>query len=537
MTQAGRVGPATLLSAGASPVSEESRAFLQQRLALFAKIAFLLSSGFYLVAAAVAISRPRAPLWIVSRPSGYHLAGNLVLLATWIAGSRGVYANRLLRGLEAGCVFFYCLCSAAQIVLAPAATADGKYSMLLALTSVLIGRSVLVPSTPVWTLGLSTVSALPLVAASWLFDHDPSRGTSAFEAGVYTLWVLLWCVDAVALSVVTSHVIYGLRERVKEAMRLGQYTLAEKLGSGGMGEVYKASHALLKRPAAIKLLPPEKVGEPMLRRFEREVQLTSQLTHPNTIQIFDYGHTASGIFYYAMEYLDGIDLDRLVRRHGPQPAARVVHILRQVLGALQEAHQAGLIHRDIKPANIILCRRGGLDDVAKVVDFGLVKDLQAQGSVELTAANTIAGTPLYLSPEAIRSADSVGPESDLYAVGAVGYFLVAGRPPFEGSLIEVCSHHLHTPAPPPSQRLGRSVPRQLESVLLRCLEKDPARRPRSAAELSGALLACTDVGEWTQARATAWWRDHEQEIREPAAVEDDPATRTTALRVKQVGMP
>ena len=310
--------------------------------------------------------------------------------------------------------------------------------------------------------------------------------------------------DAIALSVVSSHVIYGLRERVKEAMRLGQYTLGEKLGSGGMGEVYKASHALLKRPAAVKLLPPEKVGAPALQRFEREVQLTSQLTHPNTIAIFDYGHTASGIFYYAMEYLDGIDLDRLVRTHGPLPPARAVHILRQVCGALDEAHQMGLVHRDVKPANVILCRRGGLFDVAKVVDFGLVKDLQAQDPVELTGANTIAGTPLFLAPESITGAGSVGPESDLYALGAVGYFLVSGRPPFEGSLIEVCGHHLHTPPPRPSARLGKALPMGLEEVLLRCLEKDPGRRPRSAAELSATLDGLA-LDEWTQEDARRWW--------------------------------
>ena len=407
--------------------------------------------------------------------------------------------------------------------------------MLLAFTSIVIGRAILMPSGAWWTLALSTASALAPLAGAWLFDHTPGRSASFFEATVTTLWILLWCVDAIALSVVTSYVIYGLRERVKEAMRLGQYTLGEKLGSGGMGEVYKASHALLKRPAAVKLLPPERVGVPALHRFEREVQITSQLTHPNTVAIFDYGHTDSGIFYYAMEYLDGIDLDRLVRVHGPQPPARVVHVLHQVCGALDEAHQMGVIHRDVKPANVILCRRGGSYDVAKVVDFGLVKDLQADEPVELTGANTIAGTPLYLSPEAITSVDGVGPASDLYALGAVGYFLLTGKPPFEGNLIEVCGHHLHTKPARPSARLGRSLPADLEAVLLRCLEKDPAGRYASARDLADALAGCADAGAWTQEHAQSWWREHGAAApTEPLPTDLSSATRTMEVSLRSV---
>jgi serine/threonine-protein kinase len=405
--------------------------------------------------------------------------------------------------------------------------------MLLAFTSVVIGRSVLVPSTPAWTLALSSACTVPVLGASWLFDHAGSRGSVPIEAAINTAWAFLWCVDAVVVSVVTSYVIYGLRERVKQAMRLGQYTLGQRIGAGGMGEVYKASHVLLKRPAAVKLLPPEKLGEATLRRFEREVHLTSRLTHPNTIAIYDYGRTASGVFYYVMEYLDGIDLERLVRSHGPQSPARVVHILEQVCGALQEAHDMGLIHRDVKPANVMLCRRGGMLDVAKVVDFGLVKDLYAQESVELTGANAITGTPLYLSPEALDGADRVGPESDLYGLAAVGYFLLAGRPPFEGNLIEVCSQHLHTAPVAPSERLGRQVPRQLETVLLHCLEKDPKRRPATARDLAAALVACSDVGEWTADAASAWWRENG-----PAAAadfDDEGPTFTRNLAVSLEG--
>jgi eukaryotic-like serine/threonine-protein kinase len=522
----GRARPTAAFTGSGGAPSEEGRAFFQERLSFFAKIAFVLSSGFLLFSVAIALAQPKALPWLSSGQGVWHLLANAVLLATWLWCARGVRPFAQLRALEVAAVVLYCAAMSMSIVAAGRPEAGGTYTIVLAFTSVLIGRSVLLPSTPLRTLVLSGAAAAPLLLASWWTERMIAAPASV---AVRVFWVFLWCVDAVALSVVASHVIYGLRQRVKEAMRLGQYTLAERIGGGGMGEVYKASHALLKRPAAVKLLPPEKVGEPALARFEREVQLTSQLTHPNTIAIFDYGHTASGIFYYAMEYLDGVDLERLVRADGPLPPARVVHVMRQVAGALQEAHDLGLIHRDVKPANVILCHRGGLADVAKVVDFGLVKDLQSTEPVELTGANTIAGTPLYLSPEAIASAEGVGPESDLYALGAVGYFLVTGTPPFAGSLIQVCGHHLHTTPERPSSRLGRPVPPGLEDVLMRCLEKSPGQRYATATALAEALLAC-GVGEWTQADARGWWQRH-QGVRLQAQAGVDPSSATQTMVV------
>ena len=270
-----------------------------------------------------------------------------------------------------------------------------------------------------------------------------------------------------------------------------------------MGVVYRARHAMLRRPTAVKLLKPERMGEAGLRRFEREVQLTAGLSHPNTVTVFDYGRTPEGVFYYAMEYLEGLGLDQLVAADGPQPPARVVHILRQVLEALAEAHGVGLVHRDVKPGNIILCERGGLSDVAKVVDFGLVKDLEADAGASHDAS--LVGTPLYLAPEAIRSpvADA---RADLYSVGAVAYFLLTGRHVFEGrTIIEICGHHLHTAPTPPSERLGRPLPAGLEAWVLACLEKDPARRPASASEAAARLERCGLAGEWTPDEARAWW--------------------------------
>jgi eukaryotic-like serine/threonine-protein kinase len=519
-----------VVTGAASPSTEEGRAFLQERLAFYTKIAFVISASFFLVGVVLSgggeASRA-APLGF-----GRFLLANLLLLGTWTYCARGRRRLGVLRTLDAVVPVLYCLGSASR-VFAEALRPDEAYGTLLAMTNMVIARAVFVPSDPLRTFAISAAAAVPCFVAFCAFESRVTREASAATVLVL-LFAFLWSACAVTVATVTSRIIYGLRERVREALRVGQYTLLEKLGAGGMGEVYKASHAFLRRPTAVKLLPPEKAGAASVRRFEREVQLTSQLTHPNTIAIFDYGHTPGGIFYYAMEYLDGIDLDRLVRQDGPQAAARAAHVLRQVAGSLQEAHDAGIVHRDVKPANVILCRRGGAFDVAKVVDFGLVKDLQAGESVELTGANTITGTPLYLSPEAIRAPEEVGPSSDLYALGAVGYFLVTGKPPFEGSLIEVCGHHLHTPPTPPSERLGRPVPTELESTILRCLEKDRANRPRSAEDVADALEGLARA--WTPADARRWWAEKADAVRaRPAPAEDMAASSPTRTILVDVG--
>src|SRR6185369_11608020 len=213
--------------------------------------------------------------------------------------------------------------------------------------------------------------------------------------------------------------------------QIGQYKLEQRLGSGGMGVVYRGQHAMLRRPTAIKMLDVDKVNEGSIQRFEREVQITSQLNNPHTVAIYDFGHTPEGVFYYAMEYLDGIDLQTLVERYGPQPVPRVIHMLLQVCSSLYEAHSLGLVHRDIKPANVMLNRRGGEPDVVKVLDFGLVKALDEAKQSRQTGG--LSGTPLYMSPEAIQTPDLVDARSDLYAVGAIGYFLITGQPVFNAT--------------------------------------------------------------------------------------------------------
>ena len=234
-----------------------------------------------------------------------------------------------------------------------------------------------------------------------------------------------------------------------------------------MGTVYRARHAFLKRPTAVKILDPDKVTEEAFARFEREVQLTSRLNHPNTIAVFDYGRNSDGVCYYAMEYLDGINLDDLIKDFGPLPESRVIEILRQICGSLAEAHDIGLIHRDIKPANVILSLRAGIPDFVKVLDFGLVKVVDESEEAKLTRANVTVGTPHYLSPEAVERPESVTPLSDLYAIGALGYFLLTGTTVFTGkTIMEICMKHVRTNPDPPSVRLGRPVSPVLEEIIL-----------------------------------------------------------------------
>ncbi len=375
--------------------------------------------------------------------------------------------------------------------------------MLLLFTFGLVMRAIVVPSSTLRTLTLGLFAAsLPVAAAyAWMTAQAPS----IVSAALGSFFTFCWCLGAVTISTLASRVIYGLRQQVREAWQLGQYTLLEKIGEGGMGAVYRASHAMLRRPTAVKLLLPEKAGAQQLERFEREVQLTSHLTHPNTVSIFDYGRTPDGVFYYAMEYLEGLNLQELVRLHGPQSPGRVVHVVRQIAGSLAEAHRVGLIHRDVKPANVILvAERGGAPDVAKVVDFGLVKDLDTRA--HLTNEALIVGTPHYLSPEAIHSPQGMDARSDLYSLGCVAYFLVTGQTVFEGgTVIEVASHHLNSKPVSLAQRLGAPVPDTLAALILSCLEKDPERRPQSARDLLKRLDECPDVPPWTDDQARAWW--------------------------------
>jgi serine/threonine-protein kinase len=276
-----------------------------------------------------------------------------------------------------------------------------------------------------------------------------------------------------------------------------------------MGEVYLAEHQLLKRPCAVKLIRTDGAADPnALERFEREVRLTATLSHPNTVEIYDYGRAQDGTYYYVMEYLPGLNLAELVERYGPLPPSRAVYLLRQVCGALREAHAAGLIHRDIKPSNIIAARRGGTDDVAKLLDFGLVRPSATAVATDLSAEGRVLGTPLFMSPEQAMRSRKVDERSDIYSVGAVAYYLLTGRPPFEGDDgLAVLIAHARDPVTPPS-RIRPGVPADLERVVMLCLSKDPAERYPDAASLERALASCACAGHWDEEMSARWWRDY-----------------------------
>ena len=382
---------------------------------------------------------------------------------------------------------------------------------------------------------------VPVVGAwQWLPDHQFGVITKldAEEAFkplrslrlIFLILLLLSILCGVGLFLF-SYFNVALRRRMVEATleakELGQYTLIKKIGEGGMGSVYQARHALLRRDTAVKLLMPDNANEKAIRYFEREAQLSCRLVHPNTVRIFDYGHTPDGIFYYAMEFIDGVNLQELIQMEGRLSEGRVIHILQQVCASLSEAHEAGLVHRDIKPANVILCNRGGMaEDMVKVLDFGLAKPYpgHAKVSTEVSHSLTIDGTPQFISPEAVSQPEQVDHRSDIYAVGALGYYLLTGRNVFNGeSAFEVLQKHLSSTPEPPRQRLGVAVEDSLEKSIMKCLEKESSNRPQSAQALIAILRSSSAYQTWTDNQASEWWKEF-RERRAARPRTDSPAT-------------
>ncbi|MBS2014101.1 MAG: serine/threonine protein kinase [Deltaproteobacteria bacterium] len=492
------------LSLRAPITNEEERALFQRRLVFTLTTVFVLAFGFWAVQlVAVALTAPQHVTHLFTHVSSrIHICVTSLAIASAGLLRRGKPSARTLDIADGVLVVVICCGWALMIACGDETFPRAELVALLASSYTLAARAALVPSTPART---ALVSALSLVPVVPLTIHVNHYGVDRFALGP-AVYAAIWAAVGVACTTTISHVIYGLRLEVRRAMQLGQYLLEEKIGEGGMGTVYRASHAMLRRPTAIKLLSG--TNAQAAERFEREVQITARLTHPNTIAVFDYGRTPEGVFYYAMEYLEGISLEDLVETHGAQPARRVVHILVQICGALEEAHAADLVHRDIKPANIMLTERGGVPDVVKVLDFGLVKEADGAGipkaDPKTSTANTILGTPHYMAPEAIVDPGKVDARTDLYSLGATAFFLLTGERVFEGgNLVELCSKHLHEPPPAPSSRRAE-VPPELDAVVLACLAKKPEDRPTSAADLA-ARLSALGLEDWSREEAHAWW--------------------------------
>ena len=499
---------------------EESRAYLQSRLAVLSKLMFW---SFVVLLGSMVGLYARYPLIEPEDNNDIYviaLIGVLVLAVIW----RGFLVRRelplkVLYGID----FFYAASTGTIFACAAYIAWDLKLSAMINLTwaiLVIFLRTIVVPSTGLRTAIAGTLVFIPLwVAAVGLALTTEQE----LPPEAYIMSALMVGMTVILLATIGSRVIYGLRRQASAATRLGQYTLDSKIGEGGNGSVHRAHHALLRRPTAIKVMLPDRIGADTLDRFEREVQHMSQLTHWNTVAVYDYGRSPDGLFYYAMEYLDGINLENLVIDCGRQPADRVVSIMKQVCGALNEAHRRGIIHRDIKPANIILCERGDVPDVAKVVDYGLVKEITAEKGESM-----ILGTPAYVAPEAVTDPATIGPAVDIYSLGLVGYFLLTGRRVFEGKTsVDVCVQHVTAEPKPPTSH-GVKMPAELERIILQCLAKHPSQRPASAAALAKMLAAVPPAGDWSEDEAARWWDDFKR-LDRPSVASADTLTITVDL--------
>jgi len=386
------------------------------------------------------------------------------------------------------------------------------FPMITWIGAVILMSAAIVPNTPAKTLvaGLLAASMNPLGMLVAIARGIPGYGPASNALLVHYPDYML-----VGVAVVISHVVTRLCQRVTHAREMGSYRLVTLLGSGGMGEVWRARHRMLARDAAIKLIRPDILGRSsggnarlMRRRFEQEARATALLRSPHTVGLYDFGVTEDGVFYYVMELLDGIDLETLVKRFGPQPPARVVRILRQVCGSLADAHHHHMIHRDIKPRNIFLCRLGNEYDVAKVLDFGLVKMLGGEG-MGLTGEGETTGTPAYMAPELALGSPNLDGRADLYALGCVAYWLLTGSLVFEEKgVAAMMLAHLQKDPVPPSQRSEFAVPESLDRSIMMCLAKQPEERPARAEILGRLLASCDNVGSWTEEDAEGWWHTH-----------------------------
>jgi serine/threonine protein kinase len=497
---------------------------MQERVALFALTVFGISLGLFailFVVYAVALGVPAGD-WLRTTQTRAHLAGSAVMAITWLLLTRGTWSAAARRAIEVGAVV---LSTTAWALMLDLAQPRWFANVLLAISFTAITRAVIVPTTARRSAGITALGFAPVIVV--LLATVPAGAAGA----LFVVDAALWGASAIAVATVASHVIYGLRRQVAAAREIGQYTLEQKLGAGGMGEVWRANHRMLIRPAAIKIVNAEALGsapggpDVLLRRFEREARATAALRSPHTVQLYDFGVSDDGRLYYAMELLDGLDLETLVRQFGPVPPERAIHIALQVCKSLAEAHRAGLVHRDIKPANLFLQRAGADPDFVKVLDFGLVKLREQRGggggdALDLTASGTVTGTPAYMAPEFVLG-HGEDHRADLYALGCVLYYLLTGATVFSGDTpMQMMFDHVQATPVSPSARTAQSVPAALERLILDCLAKDPAERPQSAAELAERLARIAVTSAWTTQRADRWWHVHVPEPEAPRPIAD-----------------
>ncbi len=447
------------------------------------------------------------------------VTGLVFSLLLAVVARRLSHRPQLLLDLSSGFLVLSCLLAALATQWVP----PGVTPRVSWLCIIILMYPAIVPMRPGRTLAVSLLAASMDPLALWMTHL---RGVLVDGSGYYLLWSFVPTYLSASIAVIPAQVIRQLGQQVRRARELGSYRLEEVLGKGGMGQVYRASHQMLARPAAVKVIRPEVLGQSSLdgarvlvERFRREAVAAASLQSPHTIDLYDFGVARDGTFFLVMELLQGVDLQTLVERFGPQSAERTVHLLIQVCQSLEEAHSHGLIHRDIKPSNIFACRMGLEVDFVKVLDFGLVKAQGARttGDPMLTAPDATAGTPAYLAPETLLGGDSVDHRVDIYAVGCVAYWLLTGRLVFEApNALQLLFHHAERAPLPPSQRIELPIPQELDAVILACLAKNPLDRPQSAAELAQRLAATVQDDGWTQAVAQRWWQRHRPESVQPA---------------------
>lgn len=511
--------------------SSSARSFLQKRLALMYRVGFVLCLAFLLGVVVVrGLIGGDILTELGSASRWFHILATLVTGSFWLVLRGRSLPVRTLEAIDTAGILALSIILHFNGALFPIRTV-AVFNLALTTGTAAVLRAVVVPSTARRTLTLGAIAGAFALLVFFLSAHPRwpvhQTGPADWPLPFQLISLVLWLGTMLATAALASRVIFGLRREVSEARKLGQYLLGAKIGEGGMGVVYRATHGMLRRETALKLLPPDRVDAQSVRRFEREVVATARLRHPNTVAIFDYGRTPEGVFYYAMEYLDGLTIDELVEREGPLPPGRVTWLLSQVCASLDEAHHFGLVHRDIKPANIMVIGHTAAYDHVKVLDFGLVKSLANVRDTSLSQADELTGTPLYMAPELISKPDGAEPASDLYAVAAVGYYMLTGKHVFERkTVIEVCADHLHTSPIPVQERLGRPVPAALEAIIMQGLAKQPGERPASAAAMRDALARC-DVAPWTQEDAQAWWEAHGATSVRRFDIDADPASART----------